>query len=433
MDRYTLPNGIVINSDSLIYSVLREEDFPEVYLDTVTGAMIEIPSKESLVQWVKEIGKSERYITMDPFTREERTEIAKEFVETMLIDELEEKKLEKVRAIAATGEWRDIAYYLIEETDGWIHAWDQFINDEAYQRVHEWLVNNPKIKITASFDGCGDCAICRAMASGDKPGFEELLKLFETENIMKHIKKQMTALKQPEQIHSNTAVVEKEGKAEKGRGKQAAKATDKKTVQSNEVLEFKVSLMDTAPSVWRRIVVPADYTFYDLHRAIQNAFGWEDAHLHAFNIDVSDKKSGNRKGRSKEVITLSLPNPGGDMFGDVFDSDDQDEREEVLSAWFPEKNKRCHYEYDFGDGWEHEVVLEKVMPREKGAKYPQCTAGQNACPPEDCGGVYGYENLKEVLADPKHEEHEDFLDWLGLEKGSDFDPTKFDPKKVKFR
>lgn len=144
MDRYTLPNGIAINSNSLVDAVLREEEFPETYLDTETGALIEIPSKESLMRWVKEIGKSERYITIEPFTREERSEIAIEFTEMMLTVELSGKKLEEARTIATSGEWLDFDEYLIKETDGWIHGWAQFTRDEAWEYVHEWFDQQPK-------------------------------------------------------------------------------------------------------------------------------------------------------------------------------------------------------------------------------------------------------------------------------------------------
>ena len=81
------------------------------------------------------------------------------------------------------------------------------------------------------------------------------------------------------------------------------------------------------------------------------------------------------------------------------------------------------YEYDFGDGWEHEVVLEKVLARDSTAKYPRCLGGARACPPEDCGGPGGYINFLGAISDPEHEEHDEYLDWIGGE----FDPDKFDP------
>jgi hypothetical protein len=86
------------------------------------------------------------------------------------------------------------------------------------------------------------------------------------------------------------------------------------------------------------------------------------------------------------------------------------------------------YEYDFGDGWEHELTLEAILPRQVGQKYPFCVDGARACPPEDCGGVYGYENVLTVIQNPTHEEHESMLEWLG----GRFDPERFDPRGVKF-
>lgn len=84
------------------------------------------------------------------------------------------------------------------------------------------------------------------------------------------------------------------------------------------------------------------------------------------------------------------------------------------------------YEYDFGDSWEHEIRLEKLVTAEPDRRYPACVAGGRACPPEDCGGTPGYQELMDTLADPDDPEHDDMLEWLGIEKGADFDPTRFD-------
>jgi hypothetical protein len=89
------------------------------------------------------------------------------------------------------------------------------------------------------------------------------------------------------------------------------------------------------------------------------------------------------------------------------------------------EGETVRYEYDFGDGWEHEIVLEQLLTAEPGGRYPTCTAGASACPPEDCGGVHGYADLIDTLADPTHPEHQQLLEWLGIEKGSDFDPAHF--------
>lgn len=91
------------------------------------------------------------------------------------------------------------------------------------------------------------------------------------------------------------------------------------------------------------------------------------------------------------------------------------------------ENPSAYYVYDFGDSWEHEIRLEKILPREK-RKYPACIAGKRACPPEDCGGIWGYEEFLEIIKDPEHEEYEDMLDWVGGE----FDPEHFDIEDVQF-
>lgn len=181
------------------------------------------------------------------------------------------------------------------------------------------------------------------------------------------------------------------------------------------VYQFKVTLKGIEPEVWRRIVVPAGYSFWDLHVAIQDAMGWLDSHLHAFRVRNPDTAA-------EGVIGI----PGDDGFEDD---------EVFLPGWrvpivdyFREPGDRADYEYDFGDGWEHDIVLEQVAARAPKTKYPICLDGARACPPEDCGGVPGYEDMLEVLGDPDHEEHESMLEWVGRR----YDPAAFDPKEVRF-
>jgi hypothetical protein len=181
------------------------------------------------------------------------------------------------------------------------------------------------------------------------------------------------------------------------------------------VLQFKVTLDEIDPPVWRRIVVPAGYSFWDLHVAIQDSMGWLDYQLHAFRV--------NRPG-SAESAEIGIP-----------DDDFADGDKVVLPGWeipiatyLREPGDRADYEYDFGDGWEHAVVLEQVMLRVPGKKYPACTDGARACPPEDCGGVSGYEQMLVVLSDPAHPEHDSMLEWVG----GRYDPAAFDPRKVRF-
>jgi hypothetical protein len=186
------------------------------------------------------------------------------------------------------------------------------------------------------------------------------------------------------------------------------------------IYQFKIVLKDSDPKIWRRIQVPENYSFYKLHCAIQDAMGWEDYHMHMF--EMKDPMTG---------LKLRIETPFEDDFGGMFASRSNpiDEAKAKISQYFTLTNKKASYEYDFGDGWEHEITLEKILPVEENIKYPKCIAGERACPPEDCGGVWGYEELLEIRNDPKHEYYEERMEWLGEE----FDPEKFDPAKVKFR
>lgn len=178
------------------------------------------------------------------------------------------------------------------------------------------------------------------------------------------------------------------------------------------VYQFKITLSNAKPPIWRRIQVPETYSFWDLHVAIQDAMGWKDYHLHEF----------------KTV------NPSTGLIEDV-GIPDGDYDDEVLPGWkrkiadyFSLENPSADYMYDFGDSWEHKIQLEKIISREKNVNYPVCIKGKRACPPEDCGGVRGYDDFLEIIKDPGHEEHEDMLNWIGGE----FDPERFDIKEVRF-
>jgi hypothetical protein len=165
--------------------------------------------------------------------------------------------------------------------------------------------------------------------------------------------------------------------------------------------------MGSRPPIWRRLQVSAKTDLETLHVILQIAFGWTDSHLHQFLID----------GQS-----YSLPEFGLDEFGDEI----KNERKTELDQLGLEAKKKFVYEYDFGDSWEHQVVVEKVVEKEPGAVYPRCVGGKRSGPPEDCGGVWGYEHLREVIKDPKDEEHQSMMEWLG---GS-FDPEAFNEKEI---
>jgi Plasmid pRiA4b ORF-3-like protein len=169
------------------------------------------------------------------------------------------------------------------------------------------------------------------------------------------------------------------------------------------VFQVKITLDGVAdPPVWRRLLVPADIRLDRLHQVIQVAMGWEDYHLHVFS-----------DGRTQ----YGIPDPELGF---------RDERKATLRDLAGGEGGRVRYTYDFGDDWKHDVVVEKLLAAEPGMGYPVCVAGAGACPPEDCGGVWGYAHLREILADPADEEHDDMLAWLGLGKAADFDPDRFD-------
>jgi hypothetical protein len=182
----------------------------------------------------------------------------------------------------------------------------------------------------------------------------------------------------------------------------------------DRVYQFKITLKDIKPAVWRRIQVPEIYTFWDLHVAIQDAFGWLDYHLHEFELM-----------NPTEAIIAAIGIPD-----DTWPSDRQTLPgwKEKIADWLSMENRSSLYTYDFGDNWEHIVKLEKILPRGKGVKYPVCTDGKRACPPEDCGGVWGYRDLLKILKNPDHEEYEDWVHWVG----GKFDPEFFDATKIRF-
>jgi tetratricopeptide (TPR) repeat protein len=187
-------------------------------------------------------------------------------------------------------------------------------------------------------------------------------------------------------------------KAAKSRAAPARQAPGK------AIYQLKVTLRGSKPPIWRRLLVPADTKLSKLHDILQTAMGWTDSHLHMFG--VRDTHYG-------------IPNP--DDWDEVLD-----ERKVTLAEVLPRERAKLVYEYDFGDGWEHDVLVEKVLDAEPGVKYPACVAGKRACPPEDCGGVWGYANLVEAVNDPEHPEHDEMLEWLG----GGFDPEAFDVERV---
>ena len=168
------------------------------------------------------------------------------------------------------------------------------------------------------------------------------------------------------------------------------------------IYQIKVTLEGSKPPIWRRLLVLGDITLGDLHSIIQAAFGWWDYHLHQFIIGG---------------IYFGVPHPDYEDYLDM-----NDERKIRLHQITERDGFKFRYEYDFGDGWLHQVLVEKILPPEPGQDYPLCIKGRRACPPEDVGGIWGYYYFLEAIADPEHEDHDEFVEWAGDE----FDPAAFD-------
>jgi hypothetical protein len=178
----------------------------------------------------------------------------------------------------------------------------------------------------------------------------------------------------------------------------------RRSSQPGTVHQVKVTLRGVRPPIWRRLQIPSGATLRKLHDALQIAFGWEDAHLHEFRVGAR------RFGRPDTADGWA--EPGGTASEDGT----------TLGQVARRKGAKLLYVYDFGDSWEHEVVVETILPADSTLRYPRCLDGARAAPPEDCGGAWGYAELLDVLSDPTHEEHAERREWLG----AGFDPARFD-------
>lgn len=166
------------------------------------------------------------------------------------------------------------------------------------------------------------------------------------------------------------------------------------------VYQLKITLRSVKPPVWRRIVVRSDADLAELAAILEAAMGWLGGHLHAF--ESADAR-------------YAMPDP-------EWPDDDLDERAFQLRDVLPDMGSKLRWDYDFGDGWEHDVAVEGIGPQRSDFDGPICLAGSMACPPEDCGGPMGYEDLLDALSDPAHPEHDRMRKWAP----PDFEPTFFD-------
>jgi Plasmid pRiA4b ORF-3-like protein len=178
---------------------------------------------------------------------------------------------------------------------------------------------------------------------------------------------------------------------------------------SQRLYQFKITLSDVKPPIWRRIQVK-NCTVDKLHEHIQTAMGWTNSHLHQFRVD----------GRLYCDPML--------MEEDFDEMNYQDSTTTKIREILPRGGKRFlfEYEYDFGDSWTHEILFEGCLRAEPGCRYPVCVEGERACPPEDIGGTSGYGDFLESLQNVEHDDHEGALKWIG----GRFDPEEFDPMKV---
>lgn len=173
-----------------------------------------------------------------------------------------------------------------------------------------------------------------------------------------------------------------------------------------DIIQLKITLKDTEPAIWREILVDKSTTFFKLHAIIQIVMGWDSSHLYEFNI----------KG-----CRIGEPHPDDQMWGLKIDDASMKSLGSLISG-----KLKFSYLYDFGDNWEHVIQVEKLLPKEENVKYPVCIDGALNCPPDDCGGVWGFYDLLKILKNKKHPEHKEMLEWMG----GKYDPESFDKELV---
>jgi len=169
----------------------------------------------------------------------------------------------------------------------------------------------------------------------------------------------------------------------------------------SKILQLKISLKEIEPKIWRRVLVEDSISFYELHEVIQKVMSWEDYHLFKFEFNN---------------ISITPPDAG------FLEEDEKDPKKVKVNEFVNSEKQKFLYIYDFGDNWEHSIIVEKILKKNDSKEYPICIAGKRAGPPEDCGGVWGYEEILGILKDKKHLEYKEKIEWLG----EDFDSEEFD-------
>lgn len=179
-----------------------------------------------------------------------------------------------------------------------------------------------------------------------------------------------------------------------------------KGYKMSKILQLKISLKGSKPRIWRKVLVDDTISFHTLHKIIQKVMGWENYHLYEFKVD-----------------NLSILEPSEDYSHKVTDS-----KKILLKDALTTEKQKFSYKYDFGDCWEHSIIVEKILEKDESKKYPICIEGKMACPPEDCGGVWSYKQMLNALKDKNHPEYERWTEWIG-----EFDAEEFDIDKVNQR
>lgn len=170
-----------------------------------------------------------------------------------------------------------------------------------------------------------------------------------------------------------------------------------------QIYQIKVVLKNTKPKIWRRLLVDADTQLDDLHRIIQTSMGWTNSHLHLFKVGKNEYAP------------------------DEFEVEDcLSSRKVKLNTILKKEKSKILYVYDLGDYWEHDIILEKIIKEGDAGQIPRCVKGKSSCPPEDCGGTFGYMELIQTISNPKHEDYESMMEWLDGE----FDPDYFNVEEV---
>ena len=235
------------------------------------------------------------------------------------------------------------------------------------------------------------------------PRTAEIMRLFQKHGSMDRMRAAHPEITDEEVANVTTELMRLMGMFGESPAAKPRKTSKRAAAASGAAYQIKITLKGSKPPIWRRVVVPGNIELDGLHQVIQTAMGWTDSHLHLFEIDGSSYM-------------------GRDPLGGKIESHcgELDEAEYRLCDVVRREKTRFRYEYDFGDGWEHTLLVEKIIPASENPKTMVCLAGKNRCPVEDSGGLWGYYEKLSILADPKHPEHEEVLEWMG-----EVDPAQF--------